>query len=171
MTNRHRLTSAMKIYSAQILEVIKQDNFLDIEKLSFDYDRNKVLLNGKPLAIKEESMRFKFAYPEYSFSLREFGDALWYVAVCNSPKIEVPDPLEEVIIPWLKGKGVSPVKTLEIIEECLSVTDTLEGIGNRKLCMRIAKILKKYDYIKKHTRDGKVWIRLEPWKDESSCDH
>jgi hypothetical protein len=171
MANKHKLPPVMKIYSAQILEVIKQDNFLDVSKLTFDSDRNMILYNNKPLELKKESMRFKVTYPEYSFSFREFGDILWYMAKVNTPEEdERPDPLEEKIVPWLIEHAITNTKTLTIVEQCLQIKDASKGISCRSLCIRIAAILRKHGFKKKHNHYGKVWIKLEPLTAQISSD-
>ena len=153
-----------RISSTAIISLLNKETFYEVSKFSYDYKKKHVYYNDELLEPKIEAIRFGILY-EVECSIRDFQNAIYYLARMNTPKPEIIEivkekhPLSDVIGNWLKNNNKSTVTISDIVVNCLQ--GHLLDLTKRQVQMTVGKCLKELGWTKKHTENGNVWISPE----------
>lgn len=148
-----------KIFYLEILNLITENNYYDIGDFTYNYDTKRIEYKGKEFKPKYESLQFKIAFP-YLFNFTEFHDAIYFLAMSNTPEPEIElDILCQPVKDWLDKENVNQVSVLDIIKRCFN--GSLKDLSQRSLEIRVGKVLKQLGWTRVRRNYGAIWLKPE----------
>lgn len=146
-----------RVYITEITNMLLDNNYYELEKLTYDYDSKKIMYDGEAFIPKIESWKFGLHF-FVEANYKHFQDAVYCLAVMNTPKpVKELHPLCEPIEQWLNKHNKKEVTSIEIITDCLG--GKLLDLNQRQLEIRVGKCLRELGWTKVKKEKYNMWIK------------
>lgn len=149
------MTKLARISRTMAIMFLIEDGIAD--RLTYDYATQRFKLDGECAEPKMLASEFGMSR-SIEISVKDFQDALYYLARKNTPKPELSeDTLSFYISNWLTEISRKKVTIAQVITECLG--GRLIDLTRKGLEMRIASVLSDLGFSKHRTNKGSVWVK------------
>ncbi len=147
-----------RIYTTEITNMLLENNYYDVAKLTYDYDTQRVMYDGEEFEPKLEAWKFGLHF-FIECNYKHFQDAVYCLSRLNTPKPEKQlDILCEQIEKWLVDNNKTQVTVLDVIDNCFGKNIHLT---QRQLEIKVGRALRDLGYEKVKKAKYNIWVKKD----------